>query len=94
MHILILRSLRLVALGSGEPDIFLAYLRSIYSLGVLGTKTFEGKVASYKIAHKKKVLEDSDEFLTSGLPGIEDTGSGNSAYIYGLVMMNVMMRFC
>ena len=51
-----------MALGSGEPDIFLAYLRSIYSLGVLGTKTFEGKVASYKIAHKKKVLEDSDEF--------------------------------
>ena len=31
--------------------------------------------------------------LTSVLPGIRDTGSGNSAYISGLVMMDVMMRF-
>ena len=28
---------------------------------------------------------------TSGLPGIGDTGSGNSAYISGLVMMDFMM---
>ena len=30
-------------------------------------------------------------YLTSGSPGIRDTGSGNAAYIYGLVMMDVMM---
>ena len=29
--------------------------------------------------------------LSSVLPGIGDTGSGNAAYIYGLVMMDVMM---
>ena len=31
-------------------------------------------------------------FQTSGLPDIGATGSGNSAYISGLVMMDVMMR--
>ena len=31
--------------------------------------------------------------LTSGSHGIGDTGSGNVAYISGLVMMDVMMRF-
>ena len=31
--------------------------------------------------------------LTSGFPGIGDTGSGNAAYISGLVMMDVMMSF-
>ena len=30
---------------------------------------------------------------TSGLPGIGDTGSGNAAYISGLVMMDVMMSW-
>ena len=29
---------------------------------------------------------------TSGLPGIGDTGSGDAAYISGLVMMDVIMR--
>ena len=29
--------------------------------------------------------------LTSGLPSIRDTGSGNAAYISGLVIMDVMM---
>ena len=43
-----------MAVGSGELDIFLACLRSIYSLGVLGTSFVEGKVASYKIVHKTK----------------------------------------
>ena len=32
--------------------------------------------------------------LTLGSPGIGDTGSGNSAYISGLVMMDVMMSCC
>ena len=32
--------------------------------------------------------------LTSGSTGIGDTGSGNAPYISGLVMMDVMMRFC
>ena len=49
---MILRSSRLAAVGSAEPDIVLACLQYIYSLGLLGTKTIEGKVASYKIAHK------------------------------------------
>ena len=31
--------------------------------------------------------------LTSGSPGIRDTGSGNAAYISGLVMMDVMMSW-
>ena len=31
--------------------------------------------------------------LTLGSHGIGDTGSGNVAYISGLVMMDVMMRF-
>ena len=31
--------------------------------------------------------------LTSGFPGIGDTGSGNAAYISGLVMMDAMMSF-
>ena len=31
--------------------------------------------------------------LTSGSPGIGDTGSGNAAYFSGLVMMDVMMSF-
>ena len=31
--------------------------------------------------------------LTSVSPGIRDTGSGNAAYISGLVMMDVMMSF-
>ena len=30
-------------------------------------------------------------FLTKGFPGIGDTGSGNAAYISGLVIMDVMM---
>ena len=32
--------------------------------------------------------------LTLGFPGIGDTGSGNAAYISGLVMMDVMVSFC
>ena len=32
--------------------------------------------------------------LTLGLPGVWDTGSGNTAYISGLVMMDVMMSCC
>ena len=52
LHLLILRSSRLVAVDSAGPDIVLACLRSIYSLGVWGTRNFEGRVASYKIAHK------------------------------------------
>ena len=31
--------------------------------------------------------------LTSGSPGLGDTVSGNSAYISGLVMMDVMMSW-
>ena len=31
--------------------------------------------------------------LTSGSPGIGDTGSGNAAYISGLVMIDVMMSW-
>ena len=32
--------------------------------------------------------------LTSGLPGIGDTGSRNAAYISGLIMMDVMLSCC
>ena len=51
-HLRISHSLRLVAVDSAGPDIVLACSRSIYSLGVWGTRNFEGRAASYKIALK------------------------------------------
>ena len=66
MHILILSSSRLVAVGLAEPDIVLSCSRYIYSLGVLRTMFLKGKWSLTKLRTKHKVLEDSDDFPNIG----------------------------
>ena len=96
-----------LSLASTDPSYFAigsgGFRRTGYCSRVFATHIFSGSVRNRKIWRESGILQDCAQkikccsirmsSLTSGLLGIGNTGSGNAAYISGLVMMDFMMSW-